>query len=404
MKNYLKTIFNIIIFILFIFIFQNNIFSQNPYYKKYINQKKSLNVYNWGEYINDGSNGDISVNREFEKLTGIKINYSTFSSNEELYAKLRNKSSNYDIIIASDYMISRMIIENMIQKIDINKIPNFKNIDDNFKNPNYDKNNEHSVPYMWGTVGIIYNKSKIDKPIDSWSDLWDPNFKGKILMFSNSRDCFGVALKKLNYSINTTDKNQIIEASREISAQKELVQAYVMDEIFNKMENEEAYIAPYYSGDAIRMMNENENLDFVHPKEGTNKFVDAICIPNGSQNTDPAYLYINFLLEPEIALSNVKYIGYSTPNKEAYKLLDNKTKNNKIAYPDEYILKNTESFLHLPKEINKLIDSEWTKIMSINSVDNKWLVPIFLIIGLLLSISINIYRLIKKRKKYNIKF
>lgn len=399
----------IILFFVFLIFFNTNIFSinksinKNKYYKQYFGQNKSLNIYNWGEYLSDGSNSSICVNKEFEKLTGIKINYSTFASNEELYAKLRNRSARYDIIIPSDYMISRMINEKMLAKIDLNKIPNYKNIYSSFKNLDYDINNQYSVPYLWGAVGIIYNKKIIDN-VDSWAELWNEKYKNKILMFSNARDCFGVALKKLNYSINTTNKKELLEASEEITKQKELVQAYVMDEIFNKMENEEAYIAPYYSGDAITMIKENKNLAFAYPKEGTNRFVDAICIPKDSQNIDQAHLYINFLLEPKIALSNAKYVGYSTPNKKAFELLEDDIKNNKIAYPNKNILENTESFLHMPLEINKLIDSEWTKIMSINNLDNKWIVPIFLILSLILSLSVNIYRIIKNKKKSNINF
>lgn len=370
-------------------------------YKLYKNDKRCLNVYNWGEYISDGSNGSIPVNRQFEKLTGIKINYSTFASNEELFAKLKIESSRYDIIIPSDYMISRMIKENMLEKLDLGQIVNYKNLNQAFLSPEYDPSNAYSIPYMWGLVGIIYNKQKIHENIDSWNDLWNPNYKGKILMFSNPRDCFGIALKKLGYSVNTLDQDQILKAADEIYKQKKLVQAYVMDEIFNKMENEEAFIAPYYSGDAITMMNENKNLAFVYPKEGTNKFVDAICIPKGSKNKDLAYLYINFLLEPHIALANARYVGYSTPNQKAFDLMDNSEKLNQIAYPNDDILNNTESFLYTSKDINKLLDLQWTKIMSVNNLDNKWLVPAFLVFGLLSSIAINIFRFVYKKQSLN---
>lgn len=374
-------------------------FAQTVNYSKYKNSKKSINVYNWGEYLSDGSNGNIAINKEFEKLTGIKVNYSTFASNEELYAKLRNRSAKYDVIIPSDYMISRMIKEGMLEPLDINKILNYKNIDNSFKNLEYDKENKYSVPYMWGTVGIVYNKSAIKKSIDSWNALWDETYKGKILMFSNSRDSFGIALKKLGYSINSTNENEVLKASAEIARQKKIVQAYVMDEIFNKMENEEAFIAPYYAGDAITMMKENKNLSFVHPKEGTNKFVDAMCIPKGSQNINQAYLYINFILEPKIALANVRHIGYSTPNKKAFELLTDAEKYNEILYPKQEVLKLAENFVHLPDNVNKLIDSEWTKIMSINNTDNKWLMPVLITSGILTSTVINIYRIIKKRQK-----
>ena len=348
-------------------------------YKKYYGKKQSINVYNWGEFLSDGYGKTLAVNKEFEKLTGIKVNYSTFASNEELYAKMRNKSVKYDVIIPSDYMISRMIEEDLLMPLDFAKIANFKNIDENFKNLEYDTQCKYSVPYMWGMVGIIYNKKYIKKEVNSWASLWDKDYSGKILMFSNSRDSFGLALKKLNYSVNSKKKSEILAASLQIAEQKKLVQAYVMDEIFNKMENEEAIIAPYYSGDAITMMKENNNLEFVYPKEGTNKFVDAICIPKDSENAEVAYLYINFLLEPQVALANVKHTGYSTPNKGAFKLLDDEIRNNKIAYPDDEILKKSESFLYLSPEINKCIDSEWVKIMSLNDDDNKWFIPALLL-------------------------
>ncbi len=369
-------------------------------YKKYYGKKQSINIYNWGEFLSDGYGKTLAVNKEFEKLTGIKVNYSTFASNEELYAKMRNKSVKYDVIIPSDYMISRMIEEDLLMPLDFAKIANFKNIDENFKNLEYDTQGKYSVPYMWGMVGIIYNKKYIKKEVNSWASLWDKDYSGKILMFSNSRDSFGLALKKLNYSVNSKKKSEILAASLQIAEQKKLVQAYVMDEIFNKMENEEAIIAPYYSGDAITMMKENNNLEFVYPKEGTNKFVDAICIPKDSENAEVAYLYINFLLEPQVALANVKHTGYSTPNKGAFKLLDDEIRNNKIAYPDDEILKKSESFLYLSPEINKCIDSEWVKIMSLNDDDNKWFIPALLLFCVAVSVFINVYRAFKKRRKF----
>jgi spermidine/putrescine transport system substrate-binding protein len=217
-------------------------------------------------------------------------------------------------------------------------------------------------------------------------------------MFSNSRDAFSIALKRLGYSLNSTNEDEIIAAANEIKKQKSLVQAYVMDEIFNKMENEEALVAPYYAGDAVNMMKENSNLAFCYPKEGTNKFVDAMCIPKGSSKKELAYLYINFLTEPEIAAVNSTYIGYSTPNKEAAKLLSDEIRNNSIVYPSPEIIENTENYIHLPESINKLMDSQWTEIMSVNATHNKWLIPIFLVLGVTASVSINIIRNIKKRK------
>ncbi len=249
------------------------------YYEKFKGQGLSINVYNWGEYISDGSDESLDVNAAFTELTGIEVNYTNFASNEELYAKLRGGGASYDIIIPSDYMISRMIEEDMLEKLDFDNIPNFQYIDDNYKNLEYDASNEYSVPYTWGTVGIIYNTEYIDEEIDSWDILWDARFTGEILMFNNPRDAFALAQLRLGYSLNTTDEAEIERATEELIEQKSIVQSYVMDEIFDKMEGGEAALAPYYAGDALVMMDNNPSLEFVVPNEGTNLFVDAMCIP-----------------------------------------------------------------------------------------------------------------------------
>ena len=381
---------SLVIFIFYFFIFNNS---------RYNPKTKVINVYNWGEYICDGSNGSINVNNEFEKITGIKVNYNTFASNEESYARLKNRSANHDVIILSDYMISRMISENMLQPLDLKKIPNFDNIDDKFKNLEFDPQNSYSVPYTWGTIGIIYNKKMVHKQVDSWNILWDEDFAGKILMPSTPRDVFGVALKRLSYSLNTTDKNELLEAANSILEQKKLVQGYFMDEMFNKMESEEAWITTYHSGDAIIMMKENPNLAFCHPKEGTNKFVDSLCIPKDASNIYGAHMYINFMLEPEISLANTKYIGYSTPNKLAFEMLPDEQRNNPIAYPDDTILDKSEVFINLPANINEFIDLEWMRIMSINSIKRKWIMPVLLLLTFLVSIAINIFRKFAKNRR-----
>lgn len=251
--------------------------SQTSMHRKYIN------VYNWGEFMSNGSDGLLNVNLEFEKATGIHVNYSTFSSNEEMYAKLKSSNVVYDVIFPSDYMISKMISEKFLAKLDFENIPNFKNIFANFKNLEYDPKNLYSVPYLWGVVGIIYNKNLVQKPVKGFDALWDKDLAKNILMFMNSRDSFGIAQKKLGVSFNTKNKADILNAAEELRRQKKLVQAYVMDEIFDKMQSEEAAIAPYYSGDALVMMKNNPDLDFVIPLNGTNRFVDAACVPANSE-------------------------------------------------------------------------------------------------------------------------
>lgn len=368
------------------------------YYTRFTNQNISINVYNWGEYLCDGSDDTLNINKAFEELTGIKVYYSNFASNEELYAKLKSGGASYDVIIPSDYMISRLISENLIQKLDMSNIPNMNYIDEKFVNPIYDATNEYSVPYTWGTVGIIYNTEMVeeDADMDSWSVMWDQNYMGDILMFSNPRDSFGIALKYLGYSFNTDNKDELREAAQLLKDQKYLVQAYVMDEIFDKMEAGEAAIAPYYAGDAITMMDENEDLNFVVPSEGSNLFVDAMCIPVSSKQKEAAEMYINFLNEPEVALSNIEYICYSTPNTAAFDMLDEETKQNLISYPPDEVLDNCEMFADI-ESVNALTSSLWAEVISSNEDFNQYIVPLFLLLGIIASLSINISRKIRKK-------
>ncbi|MDY3929709.1 MAG: spermidine/putrescine ABC transporter substrate-binding protein [Clostridia bacterium] len=342
--------------------------SDPEYYQKFAGQGMSINVYNWGEYIADGSEADIiDVNGEFEALTGIKVNYTTYATNEELYAKMKGGGADYDIIIPSDYMIARMIKEDMLTPLDYSLIPNSEYIMDSFKNPLYDSGSAYSVPYTWGTVGIIYNKNYVDEEDIDWDILWDEKYSDKILMFDNPRDAFAIAELLLGYSLNTENPDELKAAANKLTEQKKLVQAYVMDEIFDKMGAEEAYLAPYYAGDAITLMNDYDYIDISIPKSGTNKFVDAICIPKTSQKAEAAHMYINFLMEPEIALANCEYIGYSTPHKEAYEMLDDEVKNNKISYPDEDYLENKSTFFaNLSDDANQLMQDLWTSMKSSN--------------------------------------
>ncbi|MEE1280294.1 MAG: spermidine/putrescine ABC transporter substrate-binding protein [Oscillospiraceae bacterium] len=323
-----------------------------------------LIVYNWGgPYMAEGSNGTVDLNELFEEKYNIKVKYRTYDSNESMYAKIKNGGADYDIIIPSDYMVARLIEEGLVEKLNFDNIPLFEsNIMDSFKNPDYDPTNEYSVPYSWGTVGIIYNKSIVKEEVKSWNILWNEKYTDNILMFNNSRDAFAVAQTMLGYSQNTTNKAEIKAAADKLSEQKKVVQGYYMDEIYDKMINGDAALATYYAGDALVMMQENEDLSFAYPEEGTNRFVDAICIPKGSKNKENAEKYINFLLEAENALANCDVTGYCTPNSAAYELLDDEVKNNKIMYPDEAYLKKCESYIHLPSDINTYVQDLWINI------------------------------------------
>lgn len=373
------------------------------YYTRFKDDNISINVYNWGEYISTGSDeGTLNVNAEFTKLTGIKVNYTNYATNEELYAKLKGGGATYDVIIPSDYMISKMIKEEMIQKLDFDNIPNFSYIMDNFRNLAYDPQNEYSVPYTWGTVGIIYNKDMVDiapEKID-WDILWNEDYLDQILMFDNPRDAFAIAEIMLGYSINTENEEELIASAEKLKEQKRIVQAYVMDEIFDKMGAGDAWLAPYYAGDALTILEENEDLDFVVPKSGTNLFIDAMCIPVGAKQKEAAEMYINFMCEPDIAFANIDYICYSTPHSAAYEMLDEETRESPISYPDDdYIAANTTVFVNLSDEANRQMQTLWTEMKSAEDENaNTWIVPVFLLICIGIIVFVLIRRHIRNKK------
>ena len=290
--------------------------------------KVTLNVYNWGQYIADGEDDLPDTNELFEEYFNeflaekygytIEVNYSTYPSNEDMYNKIVSGSASFDVVVPSDYMIERMIAENLLLPLDFSKIPLISNIEERFLNGEYntyDPDAKYSVPYTYSMVGIIYNEKYVDEEdIGSWDLLWNEKYEGKILQFNNSRDAFGTALYYLGYSVNTTDRAKWNEALELLKKQKPLVSAYVMDEVFDKMQNESAYIAPYYAGDYLTMYDINDSLAFYYPEEGTNFFVDAMCIPSCAKNVDAAHEYINFMLSEEAAIANAQYIGYGSPN------------------------------------------------------------------------------------------
>ena len=326
---------------------------------------ETINVYNWGEYIANGDDGSMDVIAEFTKRTGIEVNYTTFASNEEMYAKISSGAADYDVIIPSEYMIEKMIKEGMLEKLDMANIPNYSFIDDNYKDLPYDPNNEYSVPYTWGTVGVFYNKTMVDEADvakKSWDILWDEKYAGNILMFDNQRDAFGISLIRQGYSLNTTNADEWQKAYDELAKQKPLVQAYVMDQIFDKMANGEAALAPYYAGDARIMMDENEDVGFFLPNEGSNIFVDAMCIPKGTQHKKAAEQFINFMCDTDIALENIEYICYSTPETSVYEKLDKEIKDNKNYYPEQEVLDRCEFYTDLPTDTYELMNDLWVEL------------------------------------------
>lgn len=375
--------------------------SDKAYYEQLKGQDISINVYNWGEYIPDGSDeGTINLNSEFTKLTGIKVNYSTYATNEELYAKLKGGGSTYDIIIPSDYMISRMIKEDMLEPLDMSNIPNFENIMESFRDPEYDPSSRYSVPYTWGTIGIIYDNTALNEDEVSWETLWDEELSGNILMFDNPRDAFAIAEIMLGYDLNTEDSEKLRKSAQLLKEQKKYIQAYVMDEIFDKMGAGEAIAAPYYAGDAVTLMDEYDHLGFVIPDEGTNLFIDAVCIPRGSKQKQAAEMYINFLCEPDVAYAVTDFIGYSTPNQAAFEMLDDEVKEDGISYLDDDFIENkTTIYRNLSDEANLEMQTLWTEMKSSEEqTPNRVIVPAFMAICVVASLVILIRRYIKKKK------
>lgn len=356
-----------------------------------------INVYNWGEYISDGSEGTLDVNKQFEQETGIKVNYTTYDSNENMYNKIKGGGASYDIVIPSDYMIERLINENLLEKINFDNIPNYKNVMSKYKNLYYDPNNEYSVPYNVGMVGLVYNTKMVDETPDSWEIMWDEKYKGQILMFNNSRDAFGIAQFLLGIDVNTTDTLDWDAAFEKLKKQKPLVQSYVMDDVFNKMEGGEAAIAAYYAGDCISMADNNPDLDFVYPKEGTNIFVDSICIPKSCQNKEAAEVYINFLLRGDIALANAEFICYATPNQAVLDNEEYSLRDNKMLYPDEEDAPPTEYFHNLDADTLELMTSLWDYVKIEGNNDTS--VYVGLISFAVIVLAYAIYRTVRKKKR-----
>lgn len=323
-----------------------------------------INVYNWGEYIADGSEDYLDVIDEFEKTFNIKVNYTTYETNEELYNILSSTNSSYDVVIPSDYMIDKLIKEGLLQKLDYSNIPNYDDIMDRFRGMSFDPDNEYSVPYQWGVVGLVYNKTMLNYKPDSWNDLWNEELSGSILQFNNSRDAYAIAMKLCDLDPSNFTKDDIDTATKKLQQQKPLLKKYVMDQVFAQMENNQAAIAPYYAGDIKTMKGNNSNLVSVLPKEGTNFYVDAMCIPKSAQNKLGAELFINFMTDARIAKANADYIAYATPVQGAYDMLDKETKEDETIYPPSEYLDKCYTFNDVDKEIYAYMQEQFVKLLS----------------------------------------
>jgi spermidine/putrescine-binding protein len=325
----------------------------------------TLNVYNWGQNIANGDEGTMDIIAAFEeKYPHINVNYSTYESNETLYTKLSNGGITVDVIIPSDYMIARLINENMLLELDFDNIPNYRYVDESFKNTAFDPENKYSVPYTWGTVGIIYNTKYVDEAdVTGWELLWNEKYAGKILMFDNSRDAFGIAQYLLGYSVNTTDRAELQACADKLREQKPLVQQYVMDQIYGSMENEEAWIGVYYAGDCMLMMDSNPDLAFYLPEhQGFNLFIDAMCIPTCCQEKEAAELFINFLCDPEISGANMDYICYGSPISEARNYMEEYLAESEVVYPSDEVKAKGSSYLFLPESVSRFVESLFMEV------------------------------------------
>ncbi len=366
-------------------------------------ESMTLYVYNWGEYISDGSEGTLDTNAAFEDYCReelglhVTVNYSTYSSNESMYAKLSSGSVNYDVVVPSDYMIERMIAEDMLAPLDFDNIPHIQNLDPDFFGPEavydyYDPDNRYAVPYMYGMIGIIYNTTMVDAndpALGSWQLMWDERHAGNILQFNNSRDAFGTAQYFLGLDVNSADEGEWRQALEKLKEQKQVVQGYVMDEIFNKMENGSAGIAAYYAGDFMTMYESNPDLEFFYPAEGTNLYVDAMCIPKTSKNKELAELYIDFMLREEYAVANAEYTYYASPNlavqaNEGYRETMNEIKEGgyELMYNTDSV--PTSSYKNLNADTLILINTLWEELKSDIDVG----LPIYVICAAILVVLI----------------
>ncbi len=343
---------------------------QIDYYKNLGLQGTVVNVYNWGEYISDGSEGSMDVVSEFERLTGATVNYTNYESNENMYSKLSGGGVSYDVIAPSDYMIERLIDEDMLLELNYDNIPNMKYIKDEFQNLFYDPEQRYTVCFNIGTTVLIYNKTLVEEEPDSWSVLWDEQYRDKVLMFNNSRDAFAIAQSMLDKDYNSTVEQDWVDCAQLLAEQKDKTNpVYVMDEVFNLMESGEYAFATYYAGDYLLMVDNNEDLGYCFPKEGINYFYDAFCVPSCSKNKAGAEAFINFMHEPQVAYENSEFIFYRSPNVTVEENEESSLYQSEVIYPSSEL--KSQFFKNLPQNIIELESNLWTQVKSGKlSVDN----------------------------------
>ena len=379
-----------------------------------------VNVYNWGEYFSPGDDGMLDVVKEFEKRYHIKVNYTNFETNEELYNILKNSNSSYDVIFPSDYMVSRLREEGMLEEIDFDNIPNYKNISERFRTGAYDPEGKYSIPYSWGFVALVYNTDMIEEgSITGFEDLWDPKYKDSILMFNNSRDATAIAMQLCDPPIDPGAESFTLEdidrATDKLVEQKKVLKKYVMDQVFTEMESGQSALAPYYAGDIYTMLDNNEALSYCLPKEGSNLFVDSMCIPTCCQNRENAELFMNFLCEPEIAAANAEYICYGTPNEAAFELMDDDYKESPLCNPPQEYIDKCYTFASIDDEVYSYMQEQFVKACSasaeVSEIEQKTVSPAavagvcailaVVIIATIVMIILDIKRAIKNRGRIN---
>ena len=327
-------------------------------------EKGEVNVYFWAEYMALGQDGLKNVVDEFEKETGIKVNLTTYDTNEELYNMLKQSNVSYDVICPSDYMVAKLVKENMLQPINFDNVPNYQYIIDKFKNLPCDPDSKYSVCYSWGVTAMVYNKTKVKTVPKDWDALWDKSLKGEVLMFNNSRDAMAIAMQQCGINPATFTKADIDKAVVKLKEQKPILKKYVMDQVFNEMEGDQSALAPYYAGDIAVMMEENENLDYCLPASGSNLFYDAMCIPTCSENKGNAEAFINFMEKPEIAAENCKYLRYGTPNSKAPDYLDDSIKNSELTFPSEEYLKKCYIFENIDDDVFNYMQTKFVDLQA----------------------------------------
>ena len=381
-----------------------------------------VNVYNWGEYISPGDDDTMDVIAEFEKRYNIKVNYTNFETNEELYNVLVNSNSSYDVIIPSDYMVERLRSEGLLEKIDFSNIPNYENIDEKFRINDFDPTGEYTVPYTWGVVALVYNTKMIEEgSITGFKDMWDPQYQNSVLMFNNSRDAMAIAMQMCDPPIDpgagSFTSEDIDCATKKLIELKQggTLKKYVMDQVFTEMEGSQSALAAYYAGDIYTMLDNNEDLDYCLPEEGSNLFIDSMCIPTCCQNKENAELFINFMCEAEIAAANADYICYGTPNKAALELMDDDYKESELCNPPQEYMDKCYTFTNIDDQIYAEMQEKFVKACSstaeVSSVEVKTtsieskiavlVIIVVIIIATLVLVAFDIRKAIKNRGRIN---